>query len=367
MKPNLKISNNTVIYVAAPAKVATGGPELLHQIAYHLITDLGYETYMYYIPSDVEDPIPSPYKNYGNPYVKKIKDNPENILIVPEVMLGIKLLKKFQAIQKVIWWLSIDNFLISFLLANRLRFLFPRLLNKASRHFLGKSLINVNDLIYEKYFKDKRKLIATFNRLFGQFCSANIALHLCQSYYALDFLKTFSIDNVAYLSDYLNQAFLSQTFDIKTKEDIVIYNPKKGFLFTKKIIRSAPDLNFRPIENMSREEVIDLLKKAKVYIDFGNHPGKDRMPREAAILGCCVIVGKVGSAGNSKDVPIPEEFKFDRDERNIPVIIEKIRECVRDYNMVIHHFDAYRAVIRNEPSQFLENLKLIFGKKKLRR
>lgn len=57
-------------------------------------------------------------------------------------------------------------------------------------------------------------------------------------------------------------------------------------------MKKARELNFKPIINMTRDEVIRELQRAKVYIDFGNHPGKDRIPREAAILGCCAIVGK---------------------------------------------------------------------------
>jgi len=65
---------------------------------------------------------------------------------------------------------------------------------------------------------------------------------------------------------------------------------------------------------MPREEVIKLLQKAKVYIDFDYHPRKDRLPREAAILGCCVITRKRGSAKFFEDVPIPDEYKFEDKE-----------------------------------------------------
>ena len=47
---------------------------------------------------------------------------------------------------------------------------------------------------------------------------------------------------------------------------------------------------------MTPEQVVDLMSESKVYIDFGNHPGKDRIPREAVINGCCVITGVRGSA-----------------------------------------------------------------------
>lgn len=36
---------------------------------------------------------------------------------------------------------------------------------------------------------------------------------------------------------------------------------------------------------------------------FRQPPGKDRMPREAAMPGCCVITGKRGAAANPFDIP----------------------------------------------------------------
>ncbi|KAL3809235.1 hypothetical protein ACHAXA_005283 [Cyclostephanos tholiformis] len=46
------------------------------------------------------------------------------------------------------------------------------------------------------------------------------------------------------------------------------------------------------------------------YIDFGPHPGMDRLPREAALAGCIVITNREGAAAHDEDVPLPQEFKF---------------------------------------------------------
>jgi hypothetical protein len=113
---------------------------------------------------------------------------------------------------------------------------------------------------------------------------------------------------------------------------------------------------------MTKEEIIKTLQRAKVYIDFGNHPGKDRIPREAAILGCCVITGKRGSAAFFEDVPIPDEYKFEDKEENIPKIIEKIKDCFRNFEERYKDFEYCREVIRNEPQKFVEDIKKIFVK-----
>ena len=43
-------------------------------------------------------------------------------------------------------------------------------------------------------------------------------------------------------------------------------------------------------------QIIQILSRSKIYIDFGFHPGVDHLPREAAILKNCIITNKEGSA-----------------------------------------------------------------------
>lgn len=153
--------------------------------------------------------------------------------------------------------------------------------------------------------------------------------HFVQSEYARQFVKLNGVPEykIFMVEDYLNQAFLSRAarIDLNRKENIVAYNPKKGFEVTKQFIDIAPDISWRPIEKMTPEQVQELLARAKVYIDFGNHPGKDRIPREAAISGYVVITGRRGSAGNDIDINIPAEFKFDERTADIRNVIKKIR------------------------------------------
>jgi hypothetical protein len=60
----IKIYPNTKVYIAAPAAAATGGPELLHQLAFHLNNE-GIKAYMYYYPSNHPNPIHPNYKEYN--------------------------------------------------------------------------------------------------------------------------------------------------------------------------------------------------------------------------------------------------------------------------------------------------------------
>ena len=122
----------------------------------------------------------------------------------------------------------------------------------------------------------------------------------------------------------------------------------------------AQDLRWVPLIGMTTEEMRSCMSKSKVYVDFGNHPGKDRIPREAAISGCIVITGKRGAAAFAEDVCIPETYKFDESCAKKEDIISCIRDCICNFDVHKVDFDGYRSYIRNEHQQFTADVKKIF-------
>ena len=113
---------------------------------------------------------------------------------------------------------------------------------------------------------------------------------------------------------------------------------------------------------MSKSEVVEKLCTSKLYIDFGNHPGKDRFPREAVVCGCCIITGKRGSANNNIDIPIPDCYKFKDDENNIPVIINTIQNIMEHYEVVLTDFQAYKRKTMYEKDVFIKEAVNLFSK-----
>lgn len=329
----LEINKNTKIYVACPANTATGGPELLHQLVFQL-SKLGFSAYMFYYSGlEGDNPVHNAYLKYDNNYVEEIEDNNNNILIVPEVNTG--LIYDFKHIQKVVWWLSVDNYF----------------------HFLSSS-IKWKRIV--KNILHRLKLYPKFNVY--KFNKKENIIHFVQSEYAKQMLKEKNLTDVYFLGDYLDNLFIENQIKKinQRKENIVIYNPKKGIEFTKVLINKMNNVDFVPIQNMTREDVASLLSCAKVYIDFGNHPGKDRIPREAAISGCCIITGKDGSAKYYEDVSIPDDFKYDATNENIEKIKDKIYDCINNYENESKKFSLYREKIKTEQDNFILDIKKIF-------
>jgi len=262
---------------------------------------------------DVKDKIPEAYRIYGTRDGLEIEDSPDNVLIFPEALpfyhrLGTR-------IQKHLWWLSVDNAL--------------QLLEEMG----GMETI--------------RQLPLT---------------HLAQSAYAEDFLRRNGIRQVHRLFDYTRPNFLAPPpgFTAGERQDRVLYNPRKGHEIVELMMSTSPDLDWVPISGMQPDEVHRLLLTSKVYVDFGEHPGKDRIPREAAISGCIVITGRRGSADFFADLPIDDHYSFGM-SANIGSVVSRIRECLRDFPKHTAAFDHYRRCILTEREEFRLQVRRIYG------
>jgi hypothetical protein len=104
------------------------------------------------------------------------------------------------------------------------------------------------------------------------------------------------------------------------------------------------------------------MKKSKIYIDFGNHPGKDRIPREAAINGCVIVTNKKGAANNSYDIPINEEYKFEDPIKGKEVFKDLVDNIYLDFEKHFQQFDFYRSKIKNEERIFEKELLIFYSK-----
>lgn len=337
-----------MIYIVCPANIKTGGTELLHQLVYELNKDKIEAVIVYDVKDKMDIGIPKEFEKYTKKYfiTEQMDDSTENSIIVPETSTTI--LKKYKNMSVYIWWLSVD-------------------------HYMWR---NVYDPIWHyKIFKKEygiiRELFCIIKRgiQYKNSDSRPIEIkfmdktwnHLVQSYYAKDFLEKHGVSNIKWLSDYINTDYLteSKNMDFSMKENYVAYNPNKGMKFTMKIIKYCKDVEFVPIVNMTNQEVIECLKKAKIYIDFGRHPGKDRIPREAACLHCCIITGKRGSAAYN-DVLINDQFKVEDSGKNIKYIDKLIKSIFMNYEEYDFEFETYRKQIFAEKKLFEKNVLEIF-------
>lgn len=287
------------IYVNIPGNAVAGGVESLYQLV-DAINVIGGEGYVLW-DKNYNPPIPEKYSHYKIKIPTEIEDTSENWVIYPEVWT--EKIDNFKNMKKGIWWLSVDN---------------------------------------------------NHNR-FQDFSNESIT-HFYQSFYALNFLLDKKAIKYLPLFDYINERYTNTIVNFEQKKDKICYNPVKGMEITRDIINLNPTISFVPITNLNENEVIDLLKSSKIYIDFGHHPGRDRIPREAALLGNCVITNQKGSAFFYNDIPIDKKFKT-TEKTDLGTLFEN---CFNNFNEEIQNFKLYTNIIQNQKEQLINLAKQYF-------
>lgn len=143
------------------------------------------------------------------------------------------------------------------------------------------------------------------------------------------------------------------------KEDIILYNSAKCYKIIKKLIKYDKKHRYIPLSEMSQNELINMYKKAKIYIDFGPFPGAERMPKEAVLFDCCIITGKRGVSNYYGDVPILDKYKFNnyKEYNKISLLIDYIFKI---YELVITDFELYKKTVINLENSFINSLNFIF-------
>jgi hypothetical protein len=293
------------IYVLCPARVVTGGPEALHQLV-DALRSIGKRAFISYYPEGQRHRTEPHYQIY-NVEQAVPRDVATALVVFPEVETD--RVATFLHAGRAIWWLSVD-------------------------HYTAK----------DNAFDDRSAIPAHVRHCY----------HLWQSEYAARFLASHDM-NAQPLCGYVATDYLLSEDEIGrlAKEDIIAFNPSKGFDLTRGLMGLDVPGDWVPIENLSRAGVRELLRRSKLYVDFGNHPVRDRIPREAAISGACVITGRRGSAAFSEDVPIPCEWKLDESAPDFKQRFENLAcQILGSHASHADRLKQYRNAIRSEKDEF---------------
>lgn len=316
--------NEPRIIVCCP-RGETGGPELLHQLV-HELRGMGRDARVAYFPFEEHIDRPASYDIYDAPK-GSLSDDEETFVLVPET--ATYLLRRLNKAATGVWWLSFDYYF----------------------GYAGKS--KVGDFL---------------RSCLGRVQSHRVPLremrrirHFAQSHYAQASLKRYGIE-ATLLTDYLRPDFTAPApTPSVAKENLVAFNPRKGLHITERIIKANPDITFVAIQGLTPPATFDLLRRAKMYIDFGHHPGKDRLPREAAMAGCCVVTGLRGAARFDADLPIPPRYKISGGTRDMVRAFRPIADDIfSNFDENARHFALYRRQIREERAEFRTQVREIF-------
>lgn len=313
------------VLVICPGNAMTAGPEALHQLVAQA-NALGQPAQIVYHPFHRSFETPAPYRKHGAP-VGRFADEPGTLIVFPEIFTTAAL--RVRHAEAAVWWMSVNNF---------------------------------TGLRYGRPWRDRLrywKYVLKGQRPWGGVRALAHLRQFAQSDYAREFLAGHGLaseplsDPIPVYTEPGYLATLPARLAAAQRSDTVLYNPTKGARITARLMAAYPQWRFRPLRGLDREQLAQAFLDAKLYIDFGHHPGKDRLPREAVVHGCCLITARHGSAANAVDVPLPPRFKLAvKDPDFVETFGERVREVFDQFDACSGELAAYREVIAREPLAF---------------
>ena len=299
-----------------PSKVATGGTESIHNIVSNLNKQPNIDAKILYVGA-TDNPQPKEYEKYGCGFVTTFPSDYEGVVIFPEIWGNQVIEKKYDGYIKAISWAGVD--------------------------------------VYDWHTpKDKR----------GAFLQDKNVYHIAQSLYAEEQLGKIGVDyeHILPLCGVLNDRFF-EDYEEVGRENTILYNPVKMTSFQEQLMQflAKYGYTFMALKGLTRDEMINTLRKHKLYIDFGVFSGRERIPREAVRCGCCVITSNIGASSYYRDVPIQDKYKFDHvaTSENLTNIMNTVKNILENYDSVKYDFDEYRKALVRDREMFQVQIKEI--------
>lgn len=254
------------IFIFALHGVATGGPEATHQLSDALL-EQGFDARLVYFkwPDLARGPLVEfpayeafapEYARYKVNLARRAPDEEGTVIVLPET--AVHLVPFYQKAKVLVWWLSVDN------------------------AFGALSGVNLNYLRRPNVF------------------------HASQSRYAEKFCEALQLNHIGMLSDYtVDLTEYADPMPMEQRPKIVAFNARPDKVIAdlpaigEAIANLDPEIRLIAIHGLSRPQVAAVFAQAQVYVDLGNFPGKDRMPREAMSMGGRALVAHAGAGAET--------------------------------------------------------------------
>ena len=342
------------VLIVCPIGVKTGGPQALHQLC-HELNLLGIDSYLVpATPGKVQ--VEPSFSKYIAPLFDGTSFEPDDFLVVPETILFLSPeFKNIDNRRTFIWWLSVDNSPLPWMNNYEIRN------NSVNLEWGERTIASTTrfNAIYERLFEINFALLAASPSGKLHRINPKKVNNLCQSAYAMSVLSTRGLNNLSYLSDYVEVERVRETFSSirgngKTR---VVYNFAKSYKQVE-ILKSMDEaVDFIPLSGLSATEIALLVQSADLFLDLGHFPGKDRLPREAILLGCPVLLAKRGAARHQKDFPLGDDFLIDLESETPNNTLSKIYRISSDKESALAKQEGFLSNVLQQKMIFSNEVK----------
>ncbi|MCH4835730.1 hypothetical protein [Bifidobacterium pseudolongum] len=312
----------------------SGGGEAMFQLGCDLIS----RGYKVSIIDARRDPAVRPpqkfdkYFEYGLTYCSQedVVDSPSNAVIVPES--ATEYLFNYKRVKPIIYWLSYENYDGRYSW-NEAETYFNRVIQGMRRNVF-KMLHFMKNVI--RYGKARYPLQNAVNLSGSNYTNMKLANE------GAPFLPLFHSIGV----DFINAGMCTSK---ENRKDVILYNPAKPSRLTRKLVKRGK-YAYVSIQSMTVDQMIELFRQAKVYIDFGNFPGPERLPKETVFNGVNVLVWNLHAA-ETDDVLVPQQYKISVNSK-VEDVEFLLGEMLRHYQEQNQDFDDFREMIAQLQSEY---------------
>ena len=172
---------------------------------------------------------------------------------------------------------------------------------------------------------------------------------MAQSVYAQGFCASVLGRTALPMTDYLRRPEIVVRPRLK---NVVLYNGAKGYSKVPDLIELLPDIEFRPIQNMTYLQVCEALAEATAYVELGVMPGRDRLPREAAHFGTPVVLLCRGAAYCWDDFPLEAKYRVSDEPGWAAQTAAALQEVVADPQRAIVEQQPFRDWVAGDKERF---------------
>lgn len=341
------------VFIFCPIGGRTGGPEAIHQFCDKLRKN-GVNSFL--IPSATYGPRVEQYEIYDAPLASIVDVTNDDIIVTPESFLRLpRELENHPNSRIFIWWLSVNNanhkLVRNYLSVSQV----PP--NSSWKEFSFKSNIRKVKLFIKSYILRIRDLYRTRHFIQNSFhLDFNQVGHLAQSAYAGDFIKKMINKDFLMVSDYV-QPHKHNEEHLETQKNVVVFNFAKGGELVAKVEALIPEIKFVPLRKMTNFEVTRNIMTASLYLDLGHFPGKDRLPREAILLGTPVLISNRGSGRYSDDFDLDAKYRIDMNENNPSFCADMVRTLVKERQTILFDQQRFRDQVLAQESIFVNEVR----------
>lgn len=336
------------IIILCPGDVISGGVNSLHNLCASLVRN-GFNAAMYYFKAKPEIINSHQITSYNVIRYDGNIDEPDQIIIAPETMT--EKIASFSKAKKIIYWLGIKFYFKS-----------PPWKSPFNKKYFRR-LIKCRS-----YYGYSSGLIESAKRKLSEYAKSKINIwtddfmHISNSYYVANYCLHKGAKKVYVIHNPIRNEFYEKIFDLNNRTKTILLGtktPKLLVLFLWLFLKGYKIIQLR---HMPFERIVKLMSESVVFAEFGSNHGRDRMPREAAMLGCIVFMNTRGSSALKEDYYIDNQYKIIDKLINYPRIIKKIKKAAQNYKIQISDFDQFREQLENEKANFDCEVKNVFSK-----